>query len=72
MQWHRQNEESLYTLPWKYYGKREPCVLQMTAFIFALTEFNKFHLLFVGKTDVTVLTYASQVREKRWFCRTFT
>jgi len=56
-----QSEESVYTLSWKYYGKREPRVLQMTALIFVLTEFRKFHLLFVKKTDVTVLTYASQV-----------
>jgi hypothetical protein len=56
-----QSEESLYTRSWKYYGKREPRVLQMTAFIFALTEFKKFHLLFEKKTEVTVLTYASQV-----------
>jgi hypothetical protein len=56
-----QSKESVYTLSWKYYGKREPRVLQITAFIFALTEFKKFHLLFVRKTDVTVLTYASQV-----------
>jgi len=56
-----QNEGSVCPLLWKYYGKREPRVLQMTAFIFALTEFKKFHLLFVKKTDVTVLTYSSQV-----------
>jgi hypothetical protein len=60
--------ESVYILSLKYYGKRVPRVLQMTAFIFALTEFKfifaltefkKFHLLFVNKTDVTVPTYTS-------------
>jgi hypothetical protein len=54
-----QSEESVYILSLKYYCKRVPRVLQMTAFIFALTEFKKFHLLFVNKTDVTVLTYTS-------------
>ena len=37
-----QNEENLYILSWKYYVKREPRVLQLTAFIFALIEFKKY------------------------------
>ena len=52
---------TLYTLSCKYYVKREPRVLQLTAFIFALIEFKEFQLLFVRKRDVAVLTYASQV-----------